>query len=122
MKVPNGTNGNGQKAPHATTPRDLLAILFRQRRVWLISASLIFLGVVTFALMVSDRYQAQALFLVDQGERADPVVSPGVSAQPDLNHNGVTVEQMNSEIALLLSRDLLEEVVDKCGLASKWRR
>ena len=119
MKVPNGTNGKGHKAPHATTPRDLLAILFRQRRVLLVSAALIFFGVVSFALLLSDRYQAQTLFLVTQDERADPVVSPGVNAQPDLNHNGVTVEEMNSEVALLLSRDLLEEVVDKCGLASK---
>ena len=119
MKVPNGTNGKGHKAPQAATSRDLLAILFRQRRVLLVSSALIFFGVVSFALLLSDRYQAQALFLVTQDERADPVVSPGTSAQPDLNKNGVTVEEMNSEVALLLSRDLLEDVVNKCGLASK---
>lgn len=117
MEGQNHRNNGRGRAP-STTPRDLLAVVFRRRRLILISFLGIFTAAILFWSLILDRYDAQMLILVDHGERTNPVVTPGPNAPPDTKGD-VTEEEMNSEVTLLQSQELLEQVVVACGLDSK---
>jgi uncharacterized protein involved in exopolysaccharide biosynthesis len=109
-----------------TTLRDVVAPIFRQRRL----ATLIFLGIFTgailTALLLPRKYEAEMKILVNR-DRVDSVVTPNpampVPAEPV---PVVSEEDLNSEVELLKSRDLLEKVALACGLASQentaWER
>lgn len=107
---------HGNRAVLPITLRDLAAPVFRQRRL----ASFIFVGIlagaVVSALFVSRNYQAEMKILVNR-ERSDPVVSPNsTEANASAPMAAVSEEDINSEVELLKSRDLIESVVLKCGL------
>jgi uncharacterized protein involved in exopolysaccharide biosynthesis len=108
------------------TVRDAVAPVFRQRRL----ASMIFLGIFLGALLsvllMPRKYEAEVKILVNR-DRVDAVVTPN----PDVpvvagQVPPVTEEDLNSEVELLKSRDLLEQVVIACGLnaenAPAWER
>src|SRR5271155_2250908 len=77
----------------------------------------IFAGALLCALLLPRKYEAEMKILVNR-ERVDAVVTP----DPD-NVNGpgivpaVSEEDLNSEVELIKSRDLLERVVLACGLS-----
>ena len=101
----------------ALTMRDVVMPVFRQRRL----ATLIFLGIFVGALLgavlLPRKYEAEMKILVNR-ERVDAVVTPDPG-----NVNGpgivpaVSEEDLNSEVELIKSRDLLERVVVACGLS-----
>ncbi len=125
MDVPT-YQANGNRAVLPVTLRDLVAPLFRQRRL----ASFIFAGILAgallSALLLPRNYAAEMKILVNR-DRVDPAVSPNptqanaIAAMP-----AVSQEDINSEVELLKSRDLIENVVVQCGLESKnstlWNR
>ncbi len=76
----------------APTMRDLLAVLFRQRRLVLISFAGIFLAVLLYG-MLAPSYEAQMRVLVQRG-RIDPVVTPTPSQVPEFQHQEVTEEEL----------------------------
>lgn len=132
MKTPK-TSSNGHATPDhrhpftsRATARNLLAVLFRRRWQVLLSFAGIFAVVAVISLFGGNRYVSRMMILVSQNERANTPVNGQPNAQPIRNPNGVTVEQMNSEVALLRSQDLLRQVVLDCGLnakpASYWRK
>jgi uncharacterized protein involved in exopolysaccharide biosynthesis len=110
---------NQQQAEMTLTMRDVVMPVFRQRRL----ASLIFLGIFVGAMLgavlLPRKYEAEMKILVNR-ERVDAVVTP----DPD-NVNGpgivpaVSEEDLNSEVELIKSRDLLERVVVACGLSAE---
>ena len=102
------------EAGSSPTPRDLLAPIFRWRRLVVVSFSGILLGAVLSGILLPKEYDAQMKILVRR-ERIDPVVTPDRDSQPQFR-NEVREEELNSEVELLKSRDLLEEVVTTCGL------
>lgn len=95
--------------------RDLLAIVFRHKR----SAILCFVGIMlgTLVALISNPYRASIKFLVNR-ERMDPIVSPEqnpmVAQLPEISE-----EDINSEIEILKSDDVLRQVVVTCGLDKK---
>jgi len=94
--------------------RDIAAILMRRRRQILATFFLTVAAVVAVTLLMPKQYQTQMKVLV-KNERADTIVS----ADPNggLAYRGeVSEAQINSEIELLTSNNLLQEVVTKCGL------
>jgi uncharacterized protein involved in exopolysaccharide biosynthesis len=99
------------------TVRDFVAIVFRHRRLVALSFLGIFLGGILAAALQPNRYEAAMKILVKRDR-----VDPGTSSLPQL----VTEEQLNSEVELLKSRDLLEKVVLACDLShqnkSAWSR
>lgn len=105
----NDNHAAPNSASTSVTVRDLLAIGFRQQRTVVVSFLLIFVGVLSFVLLRAAQYEAEMKILVKR-ERADPVVTPGQSAPGQL-WLGVTEEELNSEVELLKSRDLLAKVV-----------
>jgi uncharacterized protein involved in exopolysaccharide biosynthesis len=89
------------------TRRDLLAIAFRHRRLMMLSFLGILSGAILAALLQPNRYEAEMKILVKPG-RVDTVAE--ASAQPQFAPQ-VTEEELNSEVELLKSRDLLEKIV-----------
>jgi uncharacterized protein involved in exopolysaccharide biosynthesis len=94
--------------------RDLVAVGFRHKRIAMLCFFGFLLGSVLAAVFQPAQYRATTKFLVDR-ERQDPVVSPEQNA-PVVMRNEVTEEELNSEIELLQSGDVLRQVVTSCGL------
>ncbi len=104
--------------PRAITSRDALMPIFRHKRL----ASVVFWGVLLGAigggLVMPGKYEAEMKILVNR-DRVDSVVTANPDAPvPATPPTVITEEDLNSEVELLKSRDLLEEVVATCKLAS----
>lgn len=91
------------------TLRDLLAPLFRRKRMVALTFCGVLLGSAVGAFLVSAQHQASMEILVHQ-ERLEPLVTPE-STQSAGSAIPVTDSQVNSEVELLKSPDLLEQVV-----------
>jgi uncharacterized protein involved in exopolysaccharide biosynthesis len=96
------------------TLRDIARICFRHRQLIVVSFCSVFLGSLLYVLFTPRKYKAETEILVER-EREDPVVTPQNNVTPIFT-TGVTEEDLNSEVELLQSRDLLEKVVIACGL------
>ena len=94
--------------------RDLVSAMFRQRRLVLLSFLGILLGTIFYVLIRPQQYVAQIKILLNR-ERVEPVVTtdPSATQRPG---PGITEQELNSELELLKSRDLLEKVVVACKL------
>jgi uncharacterized protein involved in exopolysaccharide biosynthesis len=90
------------------TPRDIVTPLFRHRRVVILSFLGILGGALLWGLLSPKQYQAQMKLLMKR-ERVDNALMPSKGDE-------VTEEDINSEVELLKSRDLMERVVLQCGL------
>lgn len=114
---------------HDTLPltlRDLAAPVFRQRRLALLIFLGVFFGAVLGGLFVPRKFEAEMKILVNR-DRVDTVVTPNPNAAEVVAPvPAVSEEDINSEVELLKSRDLLESVVVASGLgvreSSAWDR
>jgi uncharacterized protein involved in exopolysaccharide biosynthesis len=105
----------GTRIPmRSPTMRDIVAVLFRHKSLIIASFLAVFLGVIIGTSLLPKQYEAHMKILVKR-ERADPVVTPAPNAQEFIARD-VTQEGINSEVELIKSRDLLENVVIACGL------
>jgi uncharacterized protein involved in exopolysaccharide biosynthesis len=101
------------------TLRDVLMPVFRQRRLAAMIFIGIFAGAVLSALLLPPRYEAEMKILVNQ-DRVDPVITSNADLQRgSAAVSAVSEEDLNSEVELLKSRDLLEQVVLASGLESR---
>jgi uncharacterized protein involved in exopolysaccharide biosynthesis len=112
--MPNEVNefGSDDRRPLPTL-RDLFAIIFRQWWVMLGVFLLILLGVAVSGVL-SPKYEAEMKILVRR-QRVDPVVTPQQS-NTQVGRDEVSEEDINSEVELLNSRDLLRNVALQTGL------
>lgn len=92
-------------------------VLFRQRRVFVWVAAVVFAGAILYAL-AGTKYEASMKILVRRG-RADAPVSSGVNAPIDLTRLAVTEEELNSEVELLRDTDVLRRVVEESGIGGR---
>ncbi len=97
------------------TMRDLLAVMFRQRRLVLISFAGVLLAVLLYGLLAPS-YRAEMRVLVRRG-RMDPLVTPAPE-QAQLERDEVTEEELNSEVELLRDDEILRTVARASGLLS----
>ncbi len=104
-----------QRTPN--TAREVLGIVFRNRRVVLISFLATFAGVVLGVLLFGIKYQAQTEILVKH-QRGDDVVSARNNTSQPASDDNAREREINTEVALLKSNDLLQQVVKECGLVS----
>jgi uncharacterized protein involved in exopolysaccharide biosynthesis len=101
---------------NSPTMRDLLAVLFRQPRLVLISFSLIFLGILTYGI-VAPSYESEMKVLLRRG-RVDPAVTP-IGSQAEFERQDVTEEEVNSEAELLQDDEILRTIIQNAGLISE---
>ncbi|MGB8064196.1 MAG: Wzz/FepE/Etk N-terminal domain-containing protein [Candidatus Sulfotelmatobacter sp.] len=93
------------------TLRDLLAPLFRRKRTVIYTFCGVLLGAILATILVWNTHQASMEILVNS-ERLEPMLTPE-STQSAGSAPQVTDALVNSEIELLKSPDLLEQVVRK---------
>jgi uncharacterized protein involved in exopolysaccharide biosynthesis len=111
------SNSNGQSAFSSFSSRDLIAIGFRHKRPIVITFCAILLGAALATIVQPAEYQASTKFLIERS-RMDPIVSAGQDAK--LIRADVTEEELNSEVELLQSEDVLRQVVLASGLHQRW--
>ncbi len=109
------------RAAWAPSPslRDVVAIFFRQRKIWVISFALIFLAIFFWGIFFPS-YQAEMKVLVRKG-RLDPLLTPTPTQSPLIEDEDVTEEELNSEVELMQDQDILRVAVANSGLLSGWR-
>jgi uncharacterized protein involved in exopolysaccharide biosynthesis len=107
------SNSNGQSAFSSFSSRDLIAIGFRHKRAIVITFCAILLGALLATIVQPAEYQASTKFLIERS-RMDPIVSAGQDTK--LVRSDVTEEELNSEVELLQSEDVLRQVVVASGL------
>jgi len=90
------------------TVRDLLFVLFRQRRLAMLSFAAVFLAILIYGL-TAPPYKSEMKVLVRRG-REDPIVAPTPS-QAEFVREAVTEEELNSEVELLRDDEILGMVV-----------
>jgi uncharacterized protein involved in exopolysaccharide biosynthesis len=101
------------------TMRDLLAVLFRQRRLALFSFMATFLAVLGYGVLAPS-YQAHMNVLVRRG-RVDPLVTPAPTPSPMFQRDEITDEELNSQVELLRDDEILRTVVQATAPAgSPW--
>jgi uncharacterized protein involved in exopolysaccharide biosynthesis len=107
----------GERRPlYRLRKSDVVAVLFRQRRLVVISFAVIFLGGMLYQwLAPSDEAELKVLV---RRARVDPVMSPTSTQTLLLDHDAITEEAVNPEVVLLLDEDALETVVKPSGLIS----
>lgn len=103
------------------TLRDLLAPLFRRRRMFVLTFCGVLLGSAGAAFLLSSQYEASMEILVNQ-ERLDPLVTSESTQQSPASAPPVTDQEINSEVELLKSPDLLEGVVTANQLQDEERK
>ncbi len=93
--------------------RDLVGIVFRRRRVIVLSFVGLLAGSLVAIKVLPPTYESQMKVLVER-ERVDPVVSTNANnAQAD---HGLTESEVTSEVELFQSRDSLQKAVQDCRL------
>ncbi len=95
------------------TLRDFVAMGFRRRRAVLVCFFGLLLGTIVFAMFFST-YRAETEILLHR-ERVDPVATAEQST-PLVVSSLISEEEVNSEVELIKSRDVLRPVVVKTGL------
>jgi uncharacterized protein involved in exopolysaccharide biosynthesis len=98
------------------TLRELLGAMFRNMRVLKITFLLTFGGALLAVFLFGVKYEADTQILVKH-RRADEVVSTDASSRDQQSSTDVPTErEINTEISLLKSEDLLQSVVKDVGL------
>jgi uncharacterized protein involved in exopolysaccharide biosynthesis len=105
---------NAIGAQRLPTLRDIATPLFRHPKLVLLTFLSLVLGTFLGILLPPKQYEAKMKILVKR-ERVDAAVSPGRDAVMS-TPGDITEEELNSEVELLRSRDLLEKVVISCNL------
>src|ERR1700730_11891452 len=117
MSEPTFLSTRSDRTPEVSL-RDVLSPLFRRRRLFVLSLCGILLGTILAAVLQPSQYEAHMEILVKR-ERVDPVVTTEATTQMAQAAPAVTEEEINSEVEILKSRDLLEKVVLASGLQER---
>jgi uncharacterized protein involved in exopolysaccharide biosynthesis len=99
------------------TARDLVAVLFRHRLAMFIAFIIVIVAAALSGKWVPT-YEAKMKILVLR-QRTDAIVSSSATLPAPFNGDHISEEDLNSEVELLNSEDLLRKVVMTTGLAIK---
>jgi uncharacterized protein involved in exopolysaccharide biosynthesis len=99
------------------TSRDIVAVLFRRRWAMLVAFALVVIAVALSGMWLP-KYEAKMKILV-QRKRSDTMITSSATAPAQFSSDQVSEEDLNSEVELLNSEDLLRKVVLTTGLGRK---
>jgi uncharacterized protein involved in exopolysaccharide biosynthesis len=102
---------------YSFTARDVAAIGFRHQKVLILCFVGVMLGVGISSLFLPSKYKAETKLLVKR-ERIDPIITPQPNT-PLTYHDTVGEEEINSELELMTSSDVLRKVVTTNNLDKK---
>src|SRR5437867_194286 len=96
-----------------------LSTVFKRQKLTILAVFIVvFSVVVAVTLLLPKRYESTMKVLVKK-ERADLFVTPGHAADNAPPAQDVSEADLNSEVELLRSIDILRPVVLQCGLAKR---
>ena len=98
------------------TLRDVAAVFFRHRRLWMGGFVLVSVGVFLYGMFMPT-YQAEMKILVRRS-RMNSTATPTLTQTPQLDGHEVSEEELNSEVELLRDKETLNRVVQSAGLMS----
>src|SRR5947207_5374256 len=103
---------------NAISLRDGAGALFRRRALLLAIFLIVVVGTAIVTFLLPNKYESRTKILV-KNQRVDVAITAEQTggAPPPTVENEVSENQINSEIELLTSKDLLTQVVKECGLA-----
>ena len=96
------------------TLRDIVAVMFRQRWSMLTAFAVVVVAVAVSGVWIP-KYEAQMKILALR-QRSDAMVTSSANAPSQYSNDQVSEEDLNSEVELLNSDDLLRKVVLTTGL------
>lgn len=96
--------------PSALTPRDIVDVLFRHRRLILTVMPAAFLLTLAFVFLTARKYQSEMKILV-QNTRSNVILTAD-KTNASTTVADVTEQQINSQIEILRSRDVLDPVAE----------
>ena len=99
------------------TPRDIVAVLLRQRWPLLAAFALVVIAVALSGMWIPT-YEAQMKILALR-QRSDSMVTSSANAPSQYSNDQVSEEDLNSEVELLNSDELLRKVVLTTGLVEQ---
>jgi uncharacterized protein involved in exopolysaccharide biosynthesis len=105
-----GLPGNVAVAQDSGSLRQIIEAAFRHRRLWLFIALSVLLASIAYTIFIPRQYRSEMDIRV-QNTRGDEQITPS-RVNGTVMINGVTEEQINSEIQLLESRGLANVVID----------
>src|ERR1044072_5183638 len=91
---------------NAISLRDGAGAIFRRRGLVLFTFLSVIAGTIVVTLLLPNRYESRMKILV-KNQRVDVVITPDATTTAPAVDNDVSENQINSEIELLTSRDLL---------------
>src|SRR2546426_1651302 len=101
---------------NAISLRDGASALFRRRGMVLFIFLTVVLGTAGVTLLLPNKYESRMKILV-KNQRVDVAITPeATSSAPSGVDGEVSENEINSEIELLTSRDLLAQVAKETGL------
>lgn len=95
--------------------RDVAVVVFRHKWMILLTFATTAAAALSLALFMPDQYESRVKILVKKIRVEAPV--SGERTDTSFDSNEISESQINSEISLLKSRDLLEQVVKNTNLA-----
>lgn len=104
----------------ALTVRDAASVWFRHKRLMAVTFLTIALGTAVVTLLLPNEYESRTKILV-RNLRPDVPITPERTngSNGGASDKDVSETQINSEIEVLTSKDLLNQVVSECGLAKQ---
>ena len=96
----------------------ILNLLFRGKKTVFVTFAVVLGCVLIILALKANKYEAHMSFMM-RNERADPLVSADPQ-QNSVQHGDITEENINSEVELLSSTQLLQEVVWATGLDKEY--
>src|SRR5713101_3774468 len=96
--------------------RDGAGAMFRRKALVLLTFLTVVLGTAVVTFLLPNKYESRMKILV-KNQRVDVAITPEATDVAPAVESEVSESQINSEIELLTSRDLLTQVVTECGLA-----
>ncbi|MGH9678977.1 MAG: Wzz/FepE/Etk N-terminal domain-containing protein, partial [Candidatus Acidiferrales bacterium] len=94
---------------------DWMAVAIRHRRLMTLTFLGVLAGAVLAIFLLPPRYESNTKILVKR-DRVDPLVTPDPTVAQQQLPPPVTEDDLNSEVELIKSQDLLENVVKSCSL------
>src|SRR6185295_8333120 len=97
--------------------RDVAAILFRHKLLLCVTFLTVVLGTAVVTFLMPNEYESRMKILVKNTRSDVPITPERTNGSTGSNFDiDVSENQINSEIELLTSEDLLKQVVTECGL------
>ncbi len=97
--------------------RDGASAVFRRTRLVVSTLAVTVVGTIILTFLLPDKYESRMKILV-KNQRVDVAITPEQTTAAPVADSEVSENEINSEIELLTSKDLLTQVVNHCGLSN----